>query len=327
MTDYTTERDSPLLSWADDALSKKLPGAQIIARELLSSRTGRLWRIRVGTPTGERSFYAKAFGKRDGEMPDLTALATSFRNGTEARFVDVLATETALDAVLIGEAEGESLSDFRRRALLGLDFRRLTRVWKGVGQWLRTLHWETMTPRVDVGGIPQRAAYIKVRLRHWAALDSAGSALAESAVAAVDAMASDLDSVTLTPCHGDVSAGNIFVGNDVTFVDFDDCRFDLPALDLSQAIMEIAEYGRVGSLIQLPGIAQSCERSFRAGYGDDRWPSGPAWFLPHLRNLAVYLVTLAPKRFAPSEGARYRRTWRELRRTLADCSLAKKRGD
>jgi hypothetical protein len=98
-------------------------------------------------------------------------------------------------------------------------------------------------------------------------------------------------------------------------IDFGDFRFDLPALDLSQAVMEIREYAQVGSIVPLPWIAGESERRFRKGYGSE-WPSGCAWWLPHLRNLSVYLVTLAPMRSHPGSFSRYLRTRRELARTL-----------
>jgi hypothetical protein len=79
--------------------------------------------------------------------------------------------------------------------------------------------------------------------------------------------------------------------------------------------MEIREYGQVGSLVTLPWIARASERRFRKGYGSG-WPTGPAWWLPHLRNLSVYLVTLAPSRFQAGSFSRYYRTRRELVRTL-----------
>jgi phosphotransferase family enzyme len=320
MTWQAAPRQCALLSWADTALTATFSGARITAKHLLPSRTGLLWRLRVRTAAGERCFYLKGFEQRSWEVPNLETVAASFDHARGISFVEVVATAPALDAVLLGEADGMSLIDFRRRAVLRFDFSGLSAVWERAGRWLRTLHWETLKPRLDTTAGERGASYITTRLNQWAQLDPAKSALAQRAVEAVGRIAGELESALLTPCHGDVSAGNILVGDNLTFVDFDDCRFDLPALDLSQAIMEIAEYSRIASILRLPWIGPRCERSLRAGYGLDRWPSGPAWLLPHLRNLSVYLVTLAPKRSAPSEAARYRRTWRELERTLATYS-------
>ncbi len=68
----------------------------------------------------------------------------------------------------------------------------------------------------------------------------------------------------------------------------------------------------------IPGYRARAESAFRAGYGEG-FPAKAALWLPHLRNLAVAAVTLAPRRHARPHwwtNRRYRRLVSEIRRTL-----------
>jgi Ser/Thr protein kinase RdoA (MazF antagonist) len=102
--------------------------------------------------------------------------------------------------------------------------------------------------------------------------------------------------VTLTPCHADVSPFNIIVSDEaVGLVDLDDCRFDMPALDLSQSLLQIDAFSRCYSLIALPRFKQRAVGRLLQGYGREL-PEGEQFWVPHLWNLAVFVLTLARRR-------------------------------
>ncbi len=97
-------------------------------------------------------------------------------------------------------------------------------------------------------------------------------------------------------------------------------RFDMPGLDISQALLELREFGHVFSVIPLPLFRRSAERALMAGYGRPV-AGGPEFWLPHLRNLSVCLLTLARKCHNASldglsDKVRYHRTVEELRRCV-----------
>jgi len=285
------------------------------------SRTGRLYRLHVVTRDGARRYFLKTADADDPAATPtlhyLPAIAQAFRGTSPAGFPDVVAADESHGWLLMGEVAGVSLGAYRRQTLAGFDFHRATCVWRTIGLWLRALHG-SMAARVDTLHAEELVSYIGQRLRLWPTQDPAQAELARRAIEATKVAGAALGTASLVPCHGDVSPGNIIVaGERVTLVDFGDLRFDLQALDLSQAVMETREYGRIGSIVPLPFIGRTSERELREGYGA-AWPAGAAWWLPHLRNLAVYLVTLAPNRRRPSEHFRYARTRQELIRTIRD---------
>lgn len=315
------ERDSELFRWAAAAVRSRANDADIVRAESIVSRTGRLYRLHVDSRDGARRYFLKTADANDSAATPtlhyLPAIARAFRGTSPAGFADVVAADESRGWLLMGEVAGISLGVYRRQTLAAFDFHRATRVWRTIGLWLRALHG-SMAARVDTLHAEELVSYIGQRFRLWPEQDPAQADLARRAIAAAKLAGAALGTTALVPCHGDVTAGNIIVaGERVTLIDFGDLRFDLPALDLSQAVMETREYGRIDSIVPLPFIGRTSERELRDGYGT-AWPAGAAWWLPHLRNLAVYLVTLAPNRRRASEHFRYGRTRQELLRTIRD---------
>ena len=152
--------------------------------------------------------------------------------------------------------------------------------------------------------------------------DPSQSRAAEEGLAAmrilVDRLGGEAD---IALCHGDISSANIRVyGQSIGLIDFDDLRMDMPALDLSQAELEIEELSRGWTVIRPAALAAKARDALRTGYGAG-YPQGPAFWLPHLRNLAVFLTTLAGHRQAGVRARlvparRYQRTIAELKRTV-----------
>ena len=139
--------------------------------------------------------------------------------------------------------------------------------------------------------------YTRLRLTAWAEADRRRTALiqaADDALAIVSRRCAERP-MTLTPCHGDVSGCNILISRTVGLIDFDDFRFDLPSLDLSEAVLEIRNLARAYWLIPLPHLARRAEEALFDGYGERR-PSADAFRLQQFRNLAVYGLTLARRR-------------------------------
>ena len=135
------------------------------------------------------------------------------------------------------------------------------------------------------------------RFRQWMERDPDRASLAGRAIdAAASLPAMFPGPVAVALCHGDITAANVRVdGAAAGLIDFDDVRVDMPGLDLSQAELEIEELSR-GWLTLRPGAAaQRARAALRAGYGAG-YVEGPAFWLPHLRNLAVFLTTIAGHR-------------------------------
>ena len=205
--------------------------------------------------------------------------------------------------------------------------RRVEAAWRGTGRWLARLHAQRSAPGASPTRVSSLADEILVRVDRWEAADPAGAALAAETRLAVRSAVGQAAgrAVHLALCHGDVTPGNIFVhGEQVGLLDLDDLRVDLPALDLSQARLAIEEFGHLG----LPALAgrrartTAWLRALAEGYGRPL-PDGPEYWLPHLRNLVVYLLTLAPQRTGAGAGRlaaelRYRRLAHELGATLSD---------
>ena len=111
--------------------------------------------------------------------------------------------------------------------------------------------------------------YTEDRFLRWAQVDPRQQTLAHTAIEVLKAITARCGCapLTLVPCHGDVSAYNILVSETVGLIDFDDARFDLPALDLSQAVLELRNVSRLFWTIPLKSVIQSAEGALLAGYG------------------------------------------------------------
>jgi aminoglycoside phosphotransferase len=315
-----SESEPELFRWASEAVRARGKGVDLMRGESMASRTGRLYRLHVTSDGRRQIYFVKTADPADLEatlaLQHLPEVARAFQRTPTTGFADVVAADAGRGWLLTAAVEGVSLHAYRGQALAALDLRQATRVWGTIGRWLHDLH-SCLAPRVHTSHAEELVSDITHRLSLWARQDPAHAELASRAIEATSLAGGALGTAHLVVCHGDVTSGNIVIGGErVTLIDFGDLRFDLPALDLSQALMESWEYGRVSSIVPLPFIGRRSERRLREGYGKD-WPEGPAWWLPHMLNLAVYLVTLSPNRRA-SERFRYRRTRRELMRTVQD---------
>jgi hypothetical protein len=305
--------------------------ATISAVHVVPSRLATVFRLVAATPSGEATFFLKVFETTDtdvelGERFRLfEQIGVSFEASQAVAPLRVVGCDPRRGLLLTMQTPGESLLDIHRRMTrrLGLgDITVALRGWRGLGEWLGILHWGTLPAIRSESRASELADYAKRRFIQWAAEDRTHAPLSD---AAIDALATisrltARDPLTLTLCHGDVSAGNVIVGNRVGLVDLDDMRFDMPGLDISQAMMELGEFAHVLSVLPVPGLRRRAELAFREGYARPL-PDGPDFWLPHLRNLSVYLVTLARTCHGitldrVTEEARYRRAQRELRRCI-----------
>jgi Ser/Thr protein kinase RdoA (MazF antagonist) len=157
----------------------------------------------------------------------------------------------------------------------------------------------------------------------WSEEEPASARLAHRAEEVVRRLGSALEGsgVTLTPCHGDVTSFNILVGSDgVGLIDLDDFRFDMPAIDFSQALLELDQFSRCGGVAPLVRFRARARERLERGYGRPI-PRGPEFWLPHFRNLSVFILTLARRRSGLgvsrlSNAAHYARLVAELERSM-----------
>lgn len=322
--------DTPLLTaWALARLQEHLgPSVTVADSRPVTARLASLVRLQVNADSGATAYYLKQHpdAPREGaswplHCEHLRALAHAFHHTPGLLPYPLVACDPDLRATLTGEVQGETALQLYRRSLLSGEVRRqMVAVWGGVGHWLSRLHDVQHEP-ITAARANDLGAYVTQRLAGWKAEDRAQAALADAALAAVHRLAGQLarHGGTATLCHGDVSVGNILTRDGaVGLIDMDDLRVDLPGMDVSQALTEIDEFTRVSSTIGIPGYRTAAEAAFRAGYARS-WPTGPAFWLPHLRNLAVAAITLAPHRHAHPRiwtNRRYRRVIREIRRTV-----------
>ncbi|HZL95564.1 MAG TPA: phosphotransferase [Vicinamibacterales bacterium] len=236
----------------------------------------------------------------------------------------VLAYDAAQRLLLTAQVEGEVIIALHRRLArrFGFDAREIMDAWRGVGAWLSTLHRSTLTPVVSAARADELREYTEDRFLRWAQVDPRQQRLAHAAIDVLKAITARCGCVrlTLVPCHGDVSAYNILVSETVGLIDFDDARFDLPALDLSQAVLELRNVSRLFWTVPLKGVIQSAEAALLAGCGGNP-PDGAEFWLPHFRNLSVYLLTLARRRSGATlsrvtDELRYQGILSELRRAI-----------
>jgi len=318
------------LAWAAQQLSRRVhPSASIAQVQALPARVATLRRLQVESAGRTSVFYLKqhAAAAREGapwteHCGHLASLAQALRAIPGLLPYPLVACDAGLRATLTAEVQGDTAQQLYRRSLASPWSQvRMVEAWGGVGRWLatlHTLHQEPLTP-ARVEALRQ---YVQVRLNAWQAEDPGQADLATAALRLVTRLAATLarDGGLATLCHGDVSVGNILMRDGaVGLIDMDDLRVDLPGMDVSQALQELDEFTRFSSTVAMPGYRARAEAAFRDGYGG-ALPGGAAFWLPHLRNLAVAAVTLAPRRHTRPgwwTNRRYRRVLREIRRTVS----------
>ncbi len=236
----------------------------------------------------------------------------------------IVAADAARGVLLSAEVPGHPLAALHRSSIVWKSARQAARAgWRGAGRWLQRLHARALPPTVSASRAAEIAEDIRTRLALWKAGDPSQATLAEAARRATTEAVRLLGGrpVTVVLCHGDVTAGNIMVyGSSVGLVDLDDLRLDMPGVDWSQALLAMDEFGHVGWAGPRAGVA-AWSAAFAEGYGGPA-PAGPEFWLPHLRNLAVYLLTLSRQRHGVGLSRlavelRYRRLLAELRLTVS----------
>lgn len=327
----TTDRGD--LDWAQHWIARQF-GARLHIETMVQvpSRLARLHRVTLVGPDGRRSHaYLKRY------VPEAAAdwaerlshmhAASAALDGTPGLLpLTILAADPAEPVLLTAELPGRPLTAWHRRALVSPAARvTVARSWHGTGRWLGRVHGAARPATASLARAADLADEIDVRLDRWAALDPPRQTLIEAARRTVRGVLARLTGpVTVVLCHGDISPGNILVdAHGVGLLDLDDLRMDMPGLDLSQARLAIEEFGHLGWPVHADRARTArWLQDFVDGYARPL-PEGPDIWLPHLRNLAVFLLTLAGQRegAAPRRLAvelRYRRLLRELGHAISD---------
>jgi tRNA A-37 threonylcarbamoyl transferase component Bud32 len=287
--------DNDPVAWALNVLNSGAADGDVRVAETSAGREARVWRLEGGRPP--RSYFLKQYAG-DLDSPRFLShveyaarIARALTQGGR-HAPEVLASSNELRAIVLSSVPGRALMALRAERLRSPgSIASLAEPWRGVGDWLHRLHHTTLPPepagdrRDDWGG------YIELRLQRISRERPEWSALCARATAVVaDLVATLPRSTLLHPCHGDVSIGNIIVSDTVALIDFDDARPDLPGLDVSQALLQIADFGRVAGLLPIPALARRCTEAFLSGYTGAQL-NGAEFWVPHLRNVAVILLT------------------------------------
>jgi hypothetical protein len=297
------------------------------------SRLARVHRLTVAIGAATYSYYLKRYSPEglglatslSEHAKNISSISSAFRDKAGVLPYQVIATDAQLGLVLTASMPGRPLGSSHRIWVGGKGERaKALDAWEGVGRWLAVLHWNSRPPVASDSKARELVDYIAERLSRWRLEDSRHSGLAQDATSAARELLSRMAGrpVMTTLCHGDVSLGNIMIDDrQVGLIDLDDLRWDMPGMDLSQGLLEIQEYSRIGSVVAAPGFAARATAAFRKGYGRS-FPDGQEFWIPHLRNLSVMVLTLAGRR--TGRGPRrvalelwYRRKIGELRRTVA----------
>jgi hypothetical protein len=305
----------------------------------VNARSGTVHRFSVIDAAGvRRRYYLKQYaaaGPGDDfatRWSRLASIADRLRVDPHLTPFDVLGYDPERRLLLTGEMPGLSMvhvhQQLARRAGLGASA--AVHAWNGVGRWLGALHRRTLPPQHSATRTAELADYTRRRLDRWREADPGHAALAAGALDALDTVVRHCSGgpLRLAPCHGDVTGFNIIVGRSVGLIDFDDLQFDLPAVDVSQAWLEIRHLAVLGP-VPFRRFVDKADRALLAGY-DGPLPDGAEFWLAHLRNLSVFLMTLSrgprqPLR-APRAFLRYRRLIDELDRSVRRVQASDGRG-
>jgi hypothetical protein len=306
------------LAWADEQLREQSGGRlRVAATTPLAARTGRLHRLDVADAAGSTTpYFLKRYTPHGGVSWDehaehLRLIVAGFALAQGIQRYDITGVDAGRQLLLAAEMPGERVTPHIDQAP----------VWRGVGRWLAQLHAVHTWPASN-----DRAAalveYLEPRFRQWMEREPSYAALATRALSAARSMLARLrEPVRVSLCHRDVTAANIRVnGAAVGLIDLDDVRVDMPGVDLSQAELEIGALSKAWTVLRPGAMVTGARRALREGYGTG-YPEGPALWLPHLRNIAVYLAAMTARRSTGwrgrlSVGQRYRQTVVELERTL-----------
>jgi Ser/Thr protein kinase RdoA (MazF antagonist) len=322
------------IEWCAARLHEHFGGKAVVTDTIdVPSRLARVHRLTVTIGAATHHYYLKRYGPEglglatspSEHAENVSFISTAFLGKVGVLPYQVIATDAQRGLVLTASMPGRPLGNSHRIWVSGKHERaKALDAWEGVGRWLAVLHWNSQPPRASDSKARELVDYIAERLSSWRLEDLRYSGLAQDATNSARELLSRMAGrpVTTTLCHGDVSLGNIMIDDRwVGLIDLDDLRWDMPGMDLSQGLLEIQEYSRIGSVVAAPGFAARATAAFKKGYGRS-FPEGPEFWIPHLRNLSVMVLTLAGWR--TGRGPRrvvlelwYRRMIGELRRTVA----------
>jgi len=322
---------SELRSWCEVQVRRELGEAwRLGSGTLVPSRTGTVYRVSAtGGAPAARHYFLKQFAEDEGparlqeRLQHLSLISNALQREPAITPYVVVACDVERRLLLAHQVEGQPILALHRRLAgrAGLGAADTVNAWRGVGTWLATLHRKTLPTSESQVRAAEIEEYTRERFIAWAAADPRQGTLTTSALGALQLVTSRCaeQTLTLTPCHGDVSGFNVLVSRTVGLIDFDDIRFDLPALDLSQAVMELRNLSRAFRLVALRGVARRAETALKEGYGEGL-PDGAQFWIQHYRNLAVFGLTLARRRSGVSlsrltDELHYRRVVSELGRT------------
>jgi Phosphotransferase enzyme family len=225
------------------------------------ARLARVHRLTVSIGAATHHYYLKRYGPEGRGLAtslsehaeNVSSISTAFHDRSGVLPYRVVAADAQRGLVLAAAVPGRPLGNSRRIWVGGTRERaKALGAWEGVGRWLAVLHWNTQPPVPSATKAGELVDYTSARLSSWCRQDPRHKALAQEAMASARDLLARMDGrpVTTTLCHADVSLGNIMIDDRrVGLIDLDDLRWDMPGMDLSQALLEIQEYSRIGSVV------------------------------------------------------------------------------
>lgn len=268
------------------------------------SRTGNVFHVSSGTGDERRAAFVKRcgppefFASRADYFDALRrVMAVVAADGAFAR-LDILGADADRGLLMTAPMSGRTLASVISRggALAGLlrPPAPLGATFADLARYLAVLH--TVDRRPAAGHAHAIGVYTTARFAAWGEADPDRSATARRAIARVDELVAGLAGrePPVVLCHGDVTPQNVLLGPRLGLIDWDDLRWDFPASDLSQVVLGIGHLAWWQRAFAGRERQTQIASAFRSAYGT--WPNGAEWELPHMRNLAVYLFTLATRR-------------------------------
>ena len=327
-------QDNDAIAWARDTLLQQSgDDFRLDAVRRVPSRLSDLHQLTTVSSAGAQRFYLKRYAPgeletRSDRLSHLAAIAAAVDCVPGLLTSRTVAIDVPRGLWLTTAVPGRPLATLHRSAIFSKATRETARdTWRGAGRWLSRLHRHALAPVVSRSRAAELVQETRGRLELWRRQDPPRAHVAESAqvgLAILDGHLADRP-ISIVLCHGDVTAGNIMVhGQSVGLIDLDDIHLDMPAFDLSQAWLAIDEFGHsgLGEARFSPGRAAAWKAAFEDGYGQVL-PRGPEFWLPHVRNVVMYLLNLSRRRTGVglarlATELRYRRLIHELQVTLTD---------
>lgn len=327
-------QDGEAIAWALETLRQQ-SGDDLRLDHIrrVTSRLADLHQLTAVSRSGTQTFYLKRYASGELEArPDrlsyLTAVVAAVDSVPGLLSSRTVAIDVPRGLLLTTAVPGRPLSSLHRSAIFSKAARETANdTWRGVGRWLSRLHRHALAPVVSRSRAAELVQETSARLEVWRRQDPARAHVAESAQVGLANLEGQLADrpISIVLCHGDVTVGNIMVhGESVGLIDLDDMQLDMPAVDLSQAWLAIGEFGHsgLGGARFSRASAAAWVAAFEEGYAQIL-PRGPEFWLPHARNVVMYLLNLSRRRAGLGVGRlatelHYRRLVHELQATLTD---------